>query len=56
MGLRKVLLKVRADNPAQHLYARLGFRHVGTLMADYDAGDALHDVELMEYLFEEVSP
>ena len=52
LGLRKVLLSVRADNPAVRLYARLGFRHVGTLKDEYDSGDALFDVELMEYLFE----
>ena len=51
MGLRKVKLAVRADNQAARLYARLGFRHVGTLRAEYDAGDALHDVEVMEFLF-----
>lgn len=55
MGLRKVKLSVRADNPAARLYARLGFRHVGVLQAEYDAGDALHDVAVMEYLFEDVS-
>lgn len=51
MGLRKVLLSVRSDNPAVRLYARLGFRHVGTLMEEYDAGDAVHDVEVMEQIF-----
>lgn len=50
MGLRKVKLTVRADNRAAALYLRLGFRHVGTLCAEYDAGDALHDVNLMEFL------
>ena len=50
MGLRKVSLKVRADNPAQRLYTRLGFRKVGVQVAEYDSGDAFHDVVLMEHL------
>jgi RimJ/RimL family protein N-acetyltransferase len=50
MNLRKVLLKVRADNPAAQLYGKIGFRTVGTLCEEYDSGDSIHDVKIMEIL------
>ncbi|QYX55681.1 GNAT family N-acetyltransferase [Roseovarius sp. SCSIO 43702] len=53
MGLRKVSLKVRADNPACRLYKRIGFRLVGTQRAEYDDGKTLHDVTIMEFIFSE---
>lgn len=49
LGLRKLLLHVRADNvPARKLYDSAGWRCVGTLHAHYDDGVALHDVLIYE--------
>jgi RimJ/RimL family protein N-acetyltransferase len=51
LGLRKLLLNVRADNTsALALYGRLGFRTVGRLAEHYDDGQARHDVVLLELL------
>lgn len=51
IGLRKVSLKVRADNPAFRLYRKIGFELVGTQRAEYDDGMTFHDVKIMEFLF-----
>ncbi|MBP9181559.1 MAG: GNAT family N-acetyltransferase [Fuscovulum sp.] len=49
LGLRKVLLQVRADNGAAlALYDRASWHRVGTLRAQYDDGAALHDVVICE--------
>lgn len=49
LGLRKLLLQVRADNAvALRLYDRAGWRRAGHLIAQYDDGTALHDVLILE--------
>ncbi len=49
LGLRKLLLQVRADNvPAIALYDSAGWRRAGVFTAQYDDGEALHDVLLFE--------
>lgn len=49
LGLRKLLLQVRADNiAALRLYERGGWRKAGHLLAQYDDGAALHDVLILE--------
>jgi len=49
LGLRKLLLEVRADNaPAIRLYGAAGFRQVGILESHYDDGRDCHDVIVME--------
>ena len=49
LGLRKLLLEVRADNSnAIAMYGKLGFRFVGQLRDHYDDGVSLHDVVIME--------
>lgn len=49
LGLRKLLLQVRADNAAAlALYGRADWRRVGTLQAQYDDGAARHDVVICE--------
>lgn len=49
LGLRKLLLQVRADNvAASTLYRRSGWRHVGEMLAHYDDGRRLHDVAVHE--------
>jgi len=53
LGLRKISLKVRADNPAYRLYQKVGFQLVGTQRAEYDDGVIFHDVKIMELLFGE---
>lgn len=51
MGLRKLLLEVRADNRgAIGLYERLGYRHVGRLKDHYDDGTRRRDTLIMEKL------
>jgi RimJ/RimL family protein N-acetyltransferase len=51
MGLRKLLLQVRTDNPgAIALYERAGFARAGVLRRHYDDGERLHDVLVMERL------
>ena len=51
MGLRKLLLQVRTDNPvAIALYARAGYARVGVMRDHYDDGARLHDVLVMEKL------
>lgn len=49
LGLRKLILQVRADNaPAIALYDRAGWQRAGLLRAHYDDGIALHDVLVFE--------
>lgn len=49
LGLRKLLLQVRADNAAAiALYRRAGWRRVGKLLGQYDDGRRLYDVVLHE--------
>lgn len=49
LGLRKMLLEVRADNaPAIGLYETMGFRAVGTFRDHYFDGVKYHDVAIME--------
>lgn len=49
LGLRKLLLQVRADNPgALALYDCAGWRRVGTLHAQYDDGRTLYDAVICE--------
>lgn len=49
LGLRKLLLQVRADNAAAiAIYDRAGWRRVGTLQAQYDDGTHLHDALICE--------
>jgi RimJ/RimL family protein N-acetyltransferase len=49
LGLRKLLLQVRADNViALALYGRAGWQRVGTMVAHYDDGTALHDAVIYE--------
>ena len=49
LGLRKLLLQVRADNAtALALYDRSGWRRAGLLTAQYDDGAALHDAVICE--------
>jgi RimJ/RimL family protein N-acetyltransferase len=49
LGLRKLLLQVRADNlNALALYDRAGWRRVGILAAHYDDGTTLHDAVIYE--------
>ena len=51
LGLRKLLIEVRADNVAAiRLYQTLGFRIVGTLRHHYDDGLQVHDVVICEWL------
>jgi RimJ/RimL family protein N-acetyltransferase len=51
MGLRKLLLQVRTDNPgAIALYERAGYARVGVLRRHYDDGERLHDGLVMERL------
>jgi RimJ/RimL family protein N-acetyltransferase len=56
LGLRKLLLEVRADNSqAIHLYKASGFRKVGILRAHYDDGKRRHDTILMERMLDQVA-
>jgi RimJ/RimL family protein N-acetyltransferase len=49
LGLRKVMLEVRADNKAAiQLYRKAAFREVGVLQRHYHDGIYFHDVILME--------
>lgn len=49
LGLRKLLLQVRADNvAASALYRRAGWRQVGEMLAHYDDGRRFHDVVVHE--------
>lgn len=49
LGLRKLLLEVRADNHAAlAMYRAHGWREIGTMQAHYDDGDRLHHVVAME--------
>lgn len=49
LGLRKLLLQVRADNAvALRLYDHAGWRRAGHLIAQYDDGTTLHDVLILE--------
>ncbi len=49
LGLRKLLLQVRADNAAAlALYDRAGWRRAGLLLAQYDDGARSHDVLILE--------
>ncbi len=51
LGLRKILLEVRADNAAAvGLYRGEGFRDVGVMRDHYDDGTSLHDVLVLEKL------
>lgn len=51
LGLRKLLLQVRADNErAISLYEKAGWRRAGCLHAQYDDGMALFDVLIYEKL------
>lgn len=53
MGIRKLLLEVRADNAvAIRLYETLGYRLVGVLRAHYDDGARFHDTLIMERLLD----
>ncbi|MCA1299068.1 GNAT family N-acetyltransferase [Stappia indica] len=53
MGLRKVMLEVRADNTAAcRIYENAGFRAVGTMRRHYFDGTQWHDVHLMEACLE----
>lgn len=57
LGLFKMLADVRADNePALKISQAAGFRVVGTLLAHARAGDATHDVILLERLLGEARP
>ena len=49
-NLRKILLYVRDDNPAQRLYEKLDFNLVGKLKQEYWCGSYLWDVRLYERL------
>lgn len=49
LGLRKLLLHVRADNAlAIAVYERAGWRRVGVLLAHYDDGARFHDAVVFE--------
>lgn len=49
LGLRKLLLQVRSDNtPALKLYDAVGWRRAGLLSSQYDDGERVHDVILLE--------
>jgi RimJ/RimL family protein N-acetyltransferase len=49
LGLRKLLLQVRADNAAAiALYDRSGWQRAGLLRAQYDDGTNLHDALILE--------
>jgi len=49
LGLRKLLLEVRADNSAAiALFSAAGFKRVGVMRAHYGEGGDYHDVALME--------
>lgn len=51
LGLRKLLLLVRADNAAAlALYHKADWTRVGRLQDQYDDGDALHDAIICEKL------
>lgn len=53
LGLRKLLLEVRADNsPAIALYERTGYIRVGVLRDHYDDGERFHDTLIMERILE----
>jgi len=53
LGLRKLLLQLRADNlAALRLYGRAGWHRVGCLRAHYDDGVTLHDALVFEKLLE----
>ena len=48
LGVRKVLLKVRKDNPAVFLYEKLGFDCVGELQNEYYDGNKYWNVIIYE--------
>ncbi|MDE0042156.1 MAG: WbqC family protein [Candidatus Poribacteria bacterium] len=49
LGLRKLMLEVRADNSTAHrLYEKSGFSQVGRLMSHYYDGEKYHDSIIME--------
>ena len=48
LGVRKVLLKVRKDNPAVFLYEKLGFDCVGELKNEYYDGNKYWNVIIYE--------
>lgn len=51
-GVTRLLLEVRADNPARALYQQLGFSWVATRPNYYRGGDGkLRDSETMQHLF-----
>jgi RimJ/RimL family protein N-acetyltransferase len=51
LGLRKLLLEVRADNSAAiALFSAAGFSRVGVMRAHYSEGGDYHDVALMELI------
>jgi RimJ/RimL family protein N-acetyltransferase len=51
LGLRKLLLEVRADNSAAiGLFGAAGFERVGVMRAHYGEGGDFHDVALMELI------
>ena len=55
LGLRKLLLQVRADNlPASRLYDNSEWHLVGCLRAQYDDGTMLHDAFVYEKLLDAV--
>ena len=48
LGLRKIKIKVRVDNPAVCFYERLGFLRIGKMRHEYFDGERYWDVYIYE--------